>query len=112
MDRKQRMEIRKNHTVCRLNESAIALDKALQKAGVSSADKDSFLNWAISSLWNSFKEERMNQRIMIENEVRQLGLRFPNGTVKKEYSVFFDLPVDKISDVVLVGAEELGLIIQ
>lgn len=111
MDRKQRMEIRKNHTVCRLNESAIALDKALQKAGVSSADKDSFLNWAISSLWKSFKEERMNQRIMIENEVRQLGLRFPNGTVKKEYSVFFDLPVDKISDVVLVGAEELGLIL-
>ena len=83
MDRKQRMATRKNQTVCRLNESARALDKAMLKAGVSSADKESFLNWAISSLWSTFKDERMNQRIMIENEVRQLGLRFPNGTVKK-----------------------------
>lgn len=111
MDRKQRIATRKNQTVCRLNESARALDKAMQKAGVTSSDKKSFLNWAISSLWNTFKEERMNQRIMIENEVRQLGLRFPNGTVKKEYCVFFDLPVDKISDIELVGAEELGLIL-
>ena len=91
MERKQRMATRKNPTVCRLNESARALDKAMYKAGVSSADKESFLNWAISSLWNTFKEERMNQRIMIENEVRQLGLRFPNGTVKKStaYSLNF-----------------------
>ncbi len=111
MDRKQRMATRKNPTVCRLNESARALDKAMEKAGVTSSDKESFLNWAISSLWNTFKEERMNQRIMIENEIRQLGLRFPNGTVKKEYCVFFDLPVDKISDIELVGAEELGLIL-
>ena len=109
MDRKQRKTTRKNLTVCRLNESARALDKALQKAGVSAADKESFLNWAIGSLWNTFKEERMNQRIMIENEIRQLGLRFPNGTVKKEYCVSFELPVDKISDIELVGADELGL---
>lgn len=111
MDRKQRMATRKNQTVVSLNESARALDKAMQKAGVISSDKESFLNWAISSLWSTFKDERMNQRIMIENEVRQLGLRFPNGTVKKEYSVFFELPVDKISDIELVGAEELGLIL-
>lgn len=103
--------MRTSKTVARLNESARALDKALLKAGVSAADKESFLNWAISSLWDTFKEERMNQRIMIENEVRQLGLRFPNGTVKKEYTVFFELPVDKISDIELVGAEELGLIL-
>lgn len=111
MDRKQRMAMRKNRTVCRLNEFASDIDRAMQKAGVSSADKESFVNWAISSLWSKFKEERMNQRIMIENEVRQLGLRFPNGTVKKEYTVLFELPVDKISDIELVGAEELGLIL-
>ncbi|MDE5646157.1 MAG: protein phosphatase 2C domain-containing protein, partial [Muribaculaceae bacterium] len=33
------------------------------------------------------------------------------GTVKKEYCVFFDLPIDKISDIELVGSEELGLIL-
>lgn len=53
----------------------------------------------------------MNQRIMIENEIRQFGLRFPNGTVKKDYSVSFELPTDKISDIELIGAEELGLVL-
>lgn len=48
---------------------------------------------------------------MIENEIRQLGLRFPNGTVKKDYSVSFELPTDKISDIELIGAEELGLVL-
>lgn len=112
MDRKQRMATRKNQTVCRLNESARALDKAKQNAGVSSSDKESFLNWAISSLWNTFKEERMNQRIMIENEIRQLGLRFPNGTVKKEYSYSFQLPTDKIDVIELSGIDELGLTLE
>jgi len=84
----------------------------MQNAGVSSADKESFLNWAISSLWNTFKEERMNQRIMIENEVRQLGLRFPNGTVKKEYYHSFQLPVDKIDVIELSGIDELGLTLE
>lgn len=111
MNRKQRITARHPCTVGRLNESARLIDKALNAAGVAEADKGKFLNWAIGSLWNSFKEERMNQRVMIENEVRQLGLRFPNGTVKKDYAVFFNLPVDKISDIELVGAEELGLIL-
>ena len=112
MERRQRKEaeIKKRRTI-RLNESARLMDKALRMAGVSSAEKESFLNWTICSLWSKFKEERMNQRIMIENEVRQLGLRFPNGTVKKEYNVFFELPLDKISVVELAGAEELGLVL-
>ena len=84
--------MRKSPSARRLNESAMALDKAMQRAGIPSSDKESFLDWTIASLWNTFKEERMNQRIMIENEIRQLGLRFPNGTVKKDYSVSFELP--------------------
>lgn len=112
MDKKQRMTTRKNQTICRLNEFARAFDKAMQNAGVSSVNKESFLNWAISSLWNTFKEERMNQRIMIENEIRQIGLRFPNGTVKKEYSYSFQLPIDKIDAIKLSGIDELGLTLE
>lgn len=112
MNRKQRMATRNNRNVCRLNETARALDKAMQNTGVSSADKKSFLNWAISSLWSAFKEERMNKRIMIENEIRQLGLRFPNGTVKNEYSCRFQLPVDKIDVIELSGIDELGLTLE
>lgn len=109
MDRKQRMATRKNQSVARLNESARALEMAMREAGVTAADKDAFLNWSIGSLWHKFKEERMNQRILIENEVRGLGIHFPNGTVKKEYHKSFKLPVDKISKIELHGTEELGL---
>ena len=101
--------MRRNIPVCRLNESARTLDRILTQAGVAAADREDFLTWAIGSLWTTFKEERMNQRILIENEVRALGLRFPNGTVKKEYSASFKLPIDKISAIEIVGAEELGL---
>ncbi|MBD5302851.1 MAG: protein phosphatase 2C domain-containing protein, partial [Bacteroides sp.] len=109
MNRKQRMMARKNPTVANLNEAANKLERVISNAGIPPSDRESFLNWAVGSLWNSFKDERMNQRILIENQVRQLGLRFPNGTVKKEYSVSFDLPTDKIYDIKLEGTEELGL---
>lgn len=104
------MAARAGRPHARINEAALAIDKAMLKAGVTACDKESFIDWAIASLWNSFKEERMNQRVMIENEIRQLGLRFPNGTVKKDYCACFTLPVDKISDIELVGAEELDLL--
>ena len=70
---------------------------------------DEFQAWRIKEQWKRYKEERMNQRIMIENEVNHLGLRFPNGTVKKEYSHVFQLPIDKIDVIELSGIEELGL---
>lgn len=111
MDRKQRIASRNNQTVAHLNETARAVDKAIVKAGIPQSDKEMFLNWTISQLWNKFKEERMNQRLIIENEIKSLGLRFPNGTVKKEYSTCFELPTDIISNVELVGAEELGLML-
>lgn len=109
MNRTDRLTNKTAGKALRINESARAIEKALRLAGVPSSDKESFLNWAVASLWDTFKEERMNKRIIIENEIRQLGLRFPNGTVNKEYSVEFELPTDKISDIRIVGAEELGL---
>lgn len=110
MNRKERIASRGARVVASLNETARVLDRAMSEAGIPSSDREPFLKWTLNSMWNSFKEERMNKRIMIENEIRQLGLRLPNGTVNKEYSEVFELPLDRISDVELVGAEELGLI--
>lgn len=109
MDKKKRIARKNNHVVVRLNETAREFDKAMTKAGISQSDKESFLNWTISQLWNTYKEERMNQRLIIETEIKNLGIRLPNGTVKKEYSTRFKLPFDKISNVELVGADELGI---
>ncbi len=110
MNRNQRRAARSVRATGNVGEMARALDKAMMKAGVTPADKQAFLDWSVDQLWNSFKNERMNHRIMIENEIRQKGLRFPNGTVKKPYSMVFYLPTDRISDVELDGAEDLGLV--
>lgn len=109
MDRKQRMHSRRRQALTGLGDTARAVEKAIRDAGIPSADKNAFIDWTVSRLWQTFKEERMNQRLIIENEIKNLGLRFPNGTVKKEYSTCFGLPMDKISNVEIVGAEELGL---
>lgn len=94
----------------RLNHIARVLELALSSAGIPNDDKDAFLGWAVGHLWQTYKTERMNQRLIIDNEIKSLGIRLPNGTVKKEYLATFELPIDKISDVELVGAEDLGLV--
>ena len=109
MDRKQRLSTRRNPATERLDRFSRRLEEAMGRAGVAGADKDRFLDWAVGSMWQNFKEERMNQRIMIENEIRQLGLRLPNGTVKKDYSASFHLPVDRISRVEMPDVQALGL---
>ncbi len=91
------------------NEAVCAIDKAMANVGVPSSDKDAFMNWTIGRSWNAYKKNRMNQRLIIENEIKKQGIRFPNGTVQKQYQTRFNLPVDKISNVEIVGVEELGL---
>lgn len=102
--------MKRNNISPRVADTARAIERAMSRAGVPASDKEQFLDWTIGSLWDTFRNERMNKRIMIENEMRQKGLRLPNGTVKKEYCAFFKLPVERISDVELEGADELGLI--
>ena len=51
----------------------------------------------------------MNRRIIIENEIKALGIRLPNGTVNKEYEASFQLPADRISGIALDGADDLGI---
>lgn len=67
------------------------------------------MKWALNSMWEVYQKERMDQKLIIENEIKSLGLRFPNGTVKKDYRAMFKLPLGKISNPEIVGAEELGL---
>ncbi len=110
MNRRERLALKGCKNVQRLNESARKIEKALDAAGVPEGDKEYFLKWSVSTLWNTYKEERMNQREEIEQEIKKLGIRFPNGTVGKDYSISFDIPlIDRIDNVRLEGAEELGL---
>ncbi len=81
----------------------------MTRTGIPDTDRDAFLSWAVRQMWDQYKADRMNKRIVIENEIRAAGIRLPNGTINKEYSTSFSLPMASIADVRLEGAGELGL---
>ncbi len=85
------------------------LDRVIRRTGIPPSDRDQFLKWLIESSWSEFKQERMNRRAVIENEIKALGLHLPNGTVGKEYASSFQLPLDRISEVAMDGVDDLGL---
>lgn len=109
MKREERINRRHVGIVAHLNENARTFDAVIKEIGVPAQQKVPFMKWALSSMWETYQKERMDQKLIIENEIRSLGLRFPNGTVLKDYKAKFQLPLDKISNPTLVGAEELGL---
>lgn len=109
MNGMQRLHRHGGRTARSINDTARALEKAMARAGIPDRDRPAFLDWAVGSLWDTFKDKRMNERIMIEDEIRGLGIRLPNGTVSKEYIAEFTLPAGKISNIRLSGAEAAGL---
>ena len=70
---------------------------------------EDFEKWAVCHLWEKYHEEIMNQRIITENKLRQLGLRLPNGTVGKPYSATLDIPEGMVEVVGLTIASDTGL---
>lgn len=109
MDRKDRQMSQRLSRARHAERNSAAIEKAMSGIGIPDSQKDTFLRWAMGSLWKDFTELRMNQRLIIENEIRNLGLRFPNGTVRKQYAACFSLPADRIRNVDIAGAGELGL---
>ncbi len=45
----------------------------------------------------------------MESKIKNISLRLPNGTIDKEYSVYFNLPFEHVTDVKLLGTDDLGL---
>ncbi|MDE7421019.1 MAG: protein phosphatase 2C domain-containing protein [Muribaculaceae bacterium] len=45
----------------------------------------------------------------MESKIKNISIHLPNGTIGKEYSVSFHLPIDSIADVKLLGTDDLGL---
>lgn len=73
------------------------------------AQGDDFQKWLINEAWNKYKDNRMNNRVIIENKVRDLGIRLSNGTVRKNYETNFTISKDIVSDFWIDGAEQLNL---
>ena len=83
----------------------------LKKFGIvaSDAQAEDFEKWIVDFTWSKYNDDKMNQRIIIENKVKSLGLRFPNGTVGREYSAKIIIPSELVDEVRIDGYEELGL---
>lgn len=97
-----------NRKGAQINEAARIIDNAIKNLRIPVSQKVSFINWAVNSLWKDFKNEKMNQKLIIENEIKNLNIRLPNGTVKKPYQANFLFPVEA-NNVELINGQELGL---
>ena len=73
------------------------------------AEVTDFANFALRKLWNQYEKECMDQRVVIENQVKELQIVIPNGTVGKEYETLFKIPTDLVDDFWLEGLENSGL---
>ena len=83
----------------------------LEQCGIQAtlAQGDDFQKWLINEAWNKYKDNRMNKRIVIENQVKDLNIKLSNGIVRKEYSACFSLPKEVVTDFWLDGCDQLGL---
>ncbi len=73
------------------------------------AEVTDFANFALRKSWNQYEKECMDQRVVIENQVKELQIVIPNGTVGKEYETLFKIPTDLVDDFWLEGLENSGL---
>lgn len=108
MKREERFIIRQCQKFGKSDMVRIA-EEAAKEAGI---PKEDFLNWVFRDLANKYKEEKMKQRLILENEIRSIGIRVPNGTVNKPYKEEIKIPADilcHIKKMELLGVEEIGL---
>jgi hypothetical protein len=87
------------------------INELFEKHGIvaSDAQTEDFEKWLVKTMWSNYNDEKMNLRIVIENKIKSLGLRFSNGTVGKEFSAQLSIPNDLIDDAWIEGLENLGL---
>lgn len=89
-----------------------SVSNLLDKFGISAslAQAGDFEKWLVNTAWSKYNEDKMNNKIIIENKVKALpGLHFTNGTVRKQYAAQIEFPTDIVKDVWLEGLPE-GLI--
>ena len=78
-------------------------------AEFSSAQWADFQEWFAGDTINNYKNNKMDKRIVIENQIKQLDFRLPNGTVKKDYRTEFEVPAALVDDIWLDDIKSLGL---
>ena len=70
---------------------------------------EDFSQWIVKKLWNEYDKEYMDRRVIIENQIKELPIVIPNGTVGKEYTSTIRLPEDIVEEYWIEGLEAIGL---
>ncbi len=70
---------------------------------------EDFSQWIVKKLWNEYDKEYMDRRVVIENQINELPIVIPNGTVGKEYTSTIRLPEDIVEEYWIEGLEAIGL---
>ena len=73
------------------------------------AEVEDFSSWIVKRMWNEYDKECMDLKVMRQNQVNDLPITIPNGTVGKEYCVSFSIPTDIVVQYWLEGIEQIGL---
>ncbi|MFA6883809.1 MAG: PP2C family serine/threonine-protein phosphatase [Paludibacteraceae bacterium] len=73
------------------------------------AQGDDFQKWLINEAWNRYNKSRMDNKIIIENKIKDLGIRLANGTVRKDYAATFTISKDLVEDFWIDGCDRVNL---
>lgn len=70
---------------------------------------DEFQAWRIKEQWKRYKEERMNNYVIEQNNINSLSLSFPNGKKGEKYERTIQFDMGKYADVWIENLEQTGL---
>lgn len=87
------------------------IQRLFEKLGIecSEPEMDDFVAKTMHRLWNEYKKDCMDQMRIIENQVNELQITIPNGTVGKEYEITFVISKELVNDYWIDGLETTGL---
>jgi len=69
---------------------------------------EAFESFTVSRLWKDYNDDCMEKATVIKNKIDSLDIKFPNGTVNKEYAATFSLPTEDAYDLEIKGVEKIG----
>ncbi len=69
-----------------------------------------FIKYYGGKLWTEYKQYQMDQRVVIENKLKNLQLSLPNASVNKEYNASISVNDADLTDISLeLPSDDLGL---
>lgn len=88
------------------------MDKSvLEQTGVCCTrdEWNQFKDFVLRRLWNDYNNDYMDKRIIAQNQLNELLISIPNGTVGREYKVAFSVPKEVVEVITLDGLGGTGL---